>query len=261
MIYHYNYSVRRIHDSLGGTFSAGEAAFPKSQLTATATGYQNSLDQFRPSLALDGLVTKVDTGFWHSPERDLDFLKVDLGSVSEVTRVEVVSRLDCCFWQYSQVQVRAGLADPPDLLQPIAVNADCGTQGDEDTTYYNYVCTNDPETRYVTVQRLALFGGSDGWAVNEIFVFRKFQFSGIVLDGHTRTYQVHRFIHVLTSGLGLEESRGLDLADGAPQSADRWFSLGARTNLEGGNLLPANPGRVATEVQLLALNNTESTST
>ena len=90
------------------------------------SGVLHNDEKWGPELALTP-VSSTGTGYWHSGGEKQPWIEFIMAEETEVDRIEIIDRLDCCSERFENVEVTVG-------------SVRCGVQSYEGSTTYTFNC-------------------------------------------------------------------------------------------------------------------------
>ena len=93
--------------------------------------YENDHSNYGPQLALTP-PSSTGAGYWHSGGEKHPWIEFGMDEETEVDRIKIIDRLDCCPERFEKVEVRVGY----DKVNSVS----CGVQSYIDSTTYTFNC-------------------------------------------------------------------------------------------------------------------------
>ena len=125
--------------------------------------YANDQSKWGPQLALTPS-SSTNTGYWHSGGEKQPWIEFRMAEETEVDRIKITDRLDCCPERFENVEVRVGLK--------WSVNSvSCGVQSYNGSTVYIFNCPANARGNHISITK---YGTTTNWFhINNVEVYKR----------------------------------------------------------------------------------------
>ena len=122
----------------------------------------NDKNRWGPQLALTPPSTN-NTGFWHSGGEKQPWIEFRMAEETEVDKIKIIDRLDCCPERFEKVEVRVGY----DKVNSVS----CGVQSYIDSTTYTFNCPANTRGNHIFINK---HGTTTNWFhINNVEVYKR----------------------------------------------------------------------------------------
>ena len=120
------------------------------------SGVLHNDERWGPELALTP-VSSTGTGYWHSGGEKQPWIEFIMAEETEVDRIEIIDRLDCCSERFENVEVTVG-------------SVRCGVQSYEGSTTYTFNCPANTRGNLF----IKKYGTTNNWFhINNVEVYQR----------------------------------------------------------------------------------------
>ena len=127
------------------------------------SGVLHNDERWGPELALTPL-SSTGTGYWHSGGEKHPWIEFRMAEETEVDRIEIIDRLDCCSERFENVEVTVGY-DKDNSVS-------CGVQSYKGSTTYIFYCPTNARGNRLFINK---HGTTSNWFhINNVEVFKRF---------------------------------------------------------------------------------------
>ena len=125
--------------------------------------YANDESKWGPQLALTPS-SSTNTGYWHSGGEKQPWIEFRMAEETEVDRIKIIDRLDCCPERFENVEVRVG-------LKWSANSVSCGVQSYSGSTIYIFNCPANARGNHISITK---YGTTTNWFhINNVEVYKR----------------------------------------------------------------------------------------
>ena len=126
------------------------------------SGVLHNDERWGPELALTPL-SSTGTGYWHSGGEYQPWIEFRMAEETEVDRIEIIDRLDCCSERFENVEVTVGY-DKDNSVS-------CGVQSYKGSTTYIFYCPTNARGNRLFINK---HGTTSNWFhINNVEVFKR----------------------------------------------------------------------------------------
>ena len=124
--------------------------------------YANDKNRWGPQLALT-TPSSTSTGYWHSGGEKQPWIEFRMAEETEVDKIKIIDRLNCCPERFEEVEVRVG-DDNVNLVS-------CGVQSYKGSTTYTYNCPANARGNHIFINK---YGTTSNWFhINNVEVSKR----------------------------------------------------------------------------------------
>ena len=127
------------------------------------SGVLHNDERWGPELALTP-VSSTGTGYWHSGGEKQPWIEFRMAEETEVDRIKIIDRLDCCPERFENVEVRVG-------LKWSANSVSCGVQSYSGSKIYIFNCPANARGNHISITK---YGTTTNWFhINNVEVYKR----------------------------------------------------------------------------------------
>ena len=142
--------------------------------------YANDQSKWGPQLALTP-PSSTPTGYWHSGGEKHPWIEFRMAEETEVDRIEIIDRLDCCSERFENVEVTVGYTKDNSVS--------CGVQSYEGSTKYTFNCPANARGNHIFINKYGTTTNS--FHINNVEVSKRT--SAGVLDPEFILFIINQF--------------------------------------------------------------------
>ena len=124
--------------------------------------HENDQSKWGPQLALTP-VSSTNDGYWHSGGEKHPWIEFRMAEETEVDRIKIIDRLDCCPERFENVEVRVG----NDQVNSVT----CGAQSYKGSTTYTFNCPENAGGNLIFINKYGTTTNS--FHINNVEVFKR----------------------------------------------------------------------------------------
>ena len=124
--------------------------------------YVNDENRWGPQLALTP-PSSTNDGYWHSGGEKQPWIEFRMAEETEVDRIEIIDRLDCCSERFENVEVRVGYDKD--------ISVSCGVQSYKGSKTYIFNCPTNARGNHIFINK---HGTTTNWFhINNVEVSKR----------------------------------------------------------------------------------------